>query len=506
MADSLSITILGGGLAGCEAAWQAAEAGWRVRLVEMRPTVSTPAHRTDRLAELVCSNSMKSESPEDASGVLKAEMRALGSLVLRCAEAHRVPAGSALAVDRGGFAAAVTAALALHPAISVVREEAVAVPPDRPLIVATGPLTSDRLAGALRDRFHELLHGGRPGGQCGMAGNPLPSVPRVAECGTAAPDAVPPGAGHAASGASPLAVQLAARGSLLHFYDAISPIVAADSIDLTPVYAAARYGKGGADYLNCPLDRQQYAAFREALLAGEQYPLHDFETPRYFEGCLPIEELAARGEETLRYGPMRPVGLRDPRTGRRPYAVVQLRPENMAGGGRPTMYNLVGFQTRLRRGPQARAIRMIPGLEQAEVLRYGTIHRNTFMAAPALLHPTLQFRGDPGLFFAGQLTGVEGYLESAATGLLAGINAARLLQGTAPVVPPRASMLGALLCYLTTTGLRTFQPINANFGLLPPAPGAPRNREERNRRLAERARAEFDRWHETAMPAPAAPA
>jgi methylenetetrahydrofolate--tRNA-(uracil-5-)-methyltransferase len=467
MAERLLVTILGGGLAGCEAAWQAAGAGCQVRLVEMRPVVRTAAHQTDRLAELVCSNSLKSESPEDASGTLKAEMRALGSLVLRCAEATRVPAGTALAVDREAFAAAVTEAVEANAAIRVVREEASALPAARPLVVATGPLTSDALADALAASFSA----------CAV---------RTAERGMGAP---PKGAGAAASPA------LAPHPShLLHFYDAISPIVAADSLDQSRLFAAARYGKGGGDYLNCPLDREQYLAFRQALLAGERYPLHEFETPTYFEGCLPVEELAGRGEDALRFGPMRPVGLRDPRTGSRPYAVVQLRQENRGPHGRPTMYNLVGFQTRLRRGAQARALRMLPGLESVEILRYGSIHRNTFIAAPALLLPTLQFRADTAVLFAGQLTGVEGYLESAATGLLAGVNAARLLRGEPPATPPRTSMLGGLLAYLTSAPLRAFQPINANFGLLPPLPTVVRDRQERNRLLAERAARDFEEW------------
>jgi methylenetetrahydrofolate--tRNA-(uracil-5-)-methyltransferase len=478
------VTVLGGGLAGCEAAWQAARAGLRVRLLEMRPDVRTPAHQTPSLAELVCSNSLKSESLEDASGLLKAEMRALGSLILRCGEASRVPAGSALAVDREAFAAAVTAAIESDPHIALVRAEAEALPPERPLIVTTGPLTSDRLTVDLQQRFAALL-------ECGM---------RHAECGVA-----PPGTRHSALGTPPTPDPRPPSPRLLHFYDAISPIVAADSIDTDRTFAAARYGKGGADYLNCPLTREQYAVFREALLAGEQYPLHDFERPNYFEGCLPIEELAARGEDTLRFGPMRPVGLRHPRTGQRPYAVVQLRQENRGPDGRPTMYNLVGFQTRLRRGPQAKALHLIPGLERAEILRYGSVHRNTFLAAPALLRASLQFQGDPGVLFAGQLIGVEGYLESAATGLLAGINAVRLVRGDAPVVPPRTTMLGALLGYVTSADLRGFQPINANFGLLPPLRQLVRDRQERNRLLAERALADFQAWRDAPLGSTAAP-
>jgi methylenetetrahydrofolate--tRNA-(uracil-5-)-methyltransferase len=446
------VTIVGGGLAGCEAAWQAAGRGCSVRLFEMRPMVPTPAHATDRLAELVCSNSLKSESPEDASGLLKAEMRALGSIILECAEATRVPAGSALAVDRERFAAAVTEAITAHPRIQVARQEVPGLPAERPVIVATGPLTSDRLSVALQQRFATVLQ--------------------------------------TESGASP-------NARWLYFYDAISPIVSADSIDSGLAFIASRYGKGGDDYVNCPLTRAEYLAFREALLKGERYLLREFEEPRYFEGCLPIEELAERGEDVLRFGPMRPVGLTDPRTGKRPYAVVQLRQENRGPDGRPSMYNLVGFQTRLRRGDQLKALRLIPGLQQAEVLRYGSVHRNTFIMAPLLLRETLEFRGEAGVFIAGQLTGVEGYLESAATGLLAGINAARLIRGEGRVSPPATTMLGALLGYLTQSRPETFQPINANFGILPRLSQIVRKREERNRLLADRALADFRIWQRT---------
>jgi methylenetetrahydrofolate--tRNA-(uracil-5-)-methyltransferase len=470
------VTIIGGGLAGAEAAWQAAQRGAAVLLYEMRPAVPTPAHQTDLLAELVCSNSLKSESLEDASGLLKVEMRALDSLILRCAEAHRVPAGSALAVDRQGFAAAVTDSVGSHPRIRIVREEVAAIPANRPVVVASGPLTSDRLAADLAGRFAAWLDS--------RAASP---EPRTAAPETAAPGIAPP-------------VTAPPRPSqLLYFYDAISPIVAADSINRDVVYAAARYGVGGADYLNCPLTRDEYQRFREALLTGDRYPLHDFERATYFEGCLPIEELAERGEDTLRFGPMRPVGLRDPRTGRRPFAVVQLRQENRGPNGQSTMYNLVGFQTRLRRGEQARAIRLIPGLERAEILRYGSVHRNTFLTAPLLLEDTLQFRGDPGIFFAGQITGVEGYLESAATGLLAGLNAVRLAAGAALLHPPRTSILGGLLHYLTTASPANFQPINANFGLLPTSSSVVRDRQERNRLLAARAQTDFAAWHVGAL-------
>jgi methylenetetrahydrofolate--tRNA-(uracil-5-)-methyltransferase len=443
------VTVIGGGLAGCEAAWQAAGHGCAVHLFEMRPGTRTPAHQTDWLAELVCSNSLKSESLEDASGLLKAEMRALGSLILSCAEAHRVPAGSALAVDREAFAAAVTRAVTTHPGIRVIRGEVPALPAARPVVVASGPLTADALSADLQGRFGRFL----------------------------------------AAGAKSLE-----QGQWLYFYDAISPIVSADSIDHGVAFAAARYGKGGTDYLNCPMDRGEYLAFRDALLKGERYPLHDFEQPKYFEGCLPIEELAERGEDVLRFGPMRPVGLRDPRTSRRPYAVLQLRQENRGPDGRATMYNLVGMQTRLRRGDQVKAFRLVPGLQYAEILRYGSIHRNTFIQSPLLLADTLQFRGDTAVLFAGQLTGVEGYLESTATGLLAGINAARLIRGRPPVSPPPGTMLGALLAYITRTDPRHFQPINANFGLLPPTPRPARDRRERSHLHAERALAQFRAW------------
>ena len=461
--DGSVVTIVGGGLAGCEAAWQAAERGCSVRLFEMRPVLRTPAHQTDLLAELVCSNSLKSESLEDASGLLKAEMRALGSAILAWAEANRVPAGSALAVDRERFASAVTCAITTHPRIRVVRQEVPELPAERPVILATGPLTSEMLSADLAARFTAFL-----GSRLSALDSPSP-VPR------------PP---------SP---------ELLYFYDAISPIVSADSIDQGIAFVASRYGKGGGDYLNCPLTRDEYLVFREALLTGERYPLHEFEAPRYFEGCLPVEELAARGEDTLRFGPMRPVGLRDPRTGTRPHAVVQLRQENRGSDGRPTMYNLVGFQTRLRRGDQLKALRLIPGLQQAEVLRYGSVHRNTFILAPLLLRETLEFRGEAQVFFAGQLTGVEGYLESAATGLLAGINAARLVRGVPPVSPPTTSMLGALLGYLVHSTPQTFQPINANFGLVPPLPRTARDRRERNRLLVERGLADFQAWQRAAL-------
>jgi methylenetetrahydrofolate--tRNA-(uracil-5-)-methyltransferase len=486
------VTIIGGGLAGCEAAWQAAARGCAVRLYEMRPALRTPAHQTDRLAELVCSNSLKSESVEDASGLLKEEMRALGSVILACAGAHRVPAGSALAVDRERFASAVTDAISTHPRIQVTRQEVAELPIERPVIVASGPLTSDRLAACVTARFAAFL-GSR---------NVSPDSPdpwHSPEPGRRPRDAEPveaPDTGPALGAPFPAPNPQPRTPELLYFYDAISPIVSADSVDHDIGFPAARYGKGGADYLNCPLTPEEYLRFREALLTGERYPLHAFESPKYFEGCLPIEELAERGEDTLRFGPMRPAGLRDPRTGRRPYAVVQLRQENRGPDGRASMYNLVGMQTRLRRGDQQRALRLIPGLAGAEILRYGSVHRNTFIMAPLLLQETLGFRGEPSIFFAGQLTGVEGYLESAATGLLAGINASRLTRGEQPCAPPPTTILGALLRYLTRSDPATFQPINANFGVLPSLPYPVRDRRERNRALGERALADFHAWCE----------
>ncbi len=432
------IVVVGGGLAGSEAAWQAAERGARVRLYEMRPVNFTPAHKTDRLAELVCSNSLKSDSPDDCHGLLKRELTAYGSVIMAAARAHTVPAGSALAVDREAFATEVTARLARHPRITIVRDEIKAIPEERPVIIATGPLTSDRLAGALRDRFVHYL--------------------ASADSSVDARD-------------------------LLYFYDAISPIIAAESIDRTVAFAASRYDKGGDDYLNCPFTRQEYQHFWEAIRSAELAPVRPFEEARYFEGCLPIEVLAARGEDVLRFGPMKPVGLIEPKTGHRPYAVMQLRLENREG----TMYNMVGFQTRLKWGEQRRIFRAIPGLSGAEFLRYGSIHRNTFIAAPALLQETMQFKGDPGILLAGQLAGVEGYLESAGTGLLAGVNAVKLLHGEDPIVLPPTTVLGSLIRHICHTDARDFQPMNVNFGLLPPLDEPIRAKRERRQTLAARA-------------------
>jgi len=427
----MTVTVLGGGLAGSEAAWALAERGVAVTLVEMRPVVRTAAHQTDRLAELVCSNTFKSVEVSNAHGLLKAELRLLGSMLLECADEARVPGGSALAVDREVFAAAVQARVTAHPRITVVREEAAALPEVG--VVATGPLTSERLAAAIAGRL-----------------------------GTEA----------------------------LAFYDAIAPIVAADSLDHEQLYAMSRYGKGdGDDYLNAPMSRDEYEAFIDALLAGDQFTAHEFDEVPYFEGCMPVEEAARRGRETLRFGPMKPVGLPDPRSGREPHAVVQLRQEDRAG----QMWNLVGFQTRLRIPEQRRVFTTIPGLAEAEFLRFGSIHRNSYLNSPAALGPGLTARDNDRLFFAGQLTGVEGYTESLATGLLAGINLARALQGQPAAVPPPTTMLGGLYRYLAEADPKHFQPMNANFGLLDPLPGKVK-KQERKARQAERALEEMEKW------------
>ena len=428
---SLQAKVLGGGLAGSEAAWSLAERGVQVTLVEMRPTVKTPAHQTGRLAELVCTNSLKSVELTTAHGLLKAELRMLGSLLLECADQARVPGGSALVVDRDAFSGAVDQRVRSHPLITVATEEATELPELG--IVATGPLTSDRLAQSISARL-------------GIAS--------------------------------------------LAFYDAIAPIVSDDSLDHAVLYRRSRYGKGdGDDYLNCPMSRQDYEGFLASLTSADQHHGHEFDEVPYFEGCLPVEEMAKRGPETLRFGPMKPVGLADPRTGREPYAVVQLRREDKAG----QMWNLVGFQTRLRIPEQQRVFRGIPGLGSAEFLRYGSIHRNAYINSPATLAPGLLTREAPLTFFAGQLTGVEGYTESLGTGILAGINLHRVLTGRSISVPPPTTMLGALLRYLREAEPKHFQPMNANFGLLDPLPGNPKKNEKRAL-LADRALADFTSW------------
>jgi methylenetetrahydrofolate--tRNA-(uracil-5-)-methyltransferase len=401
------IKIIGAGLAGCEAAWQCARRGVEVELYEMRPVKSTPAHQTDKFAELVCSNSLKSESENTAPWLLKEEMRRVGSLLLRIAQETSVPAGHALAVDREKFAARVTEAISAEPNIKVIRQEATAIEEEDGLtVIATGPLTSDALS-------HEIA--------------------RLS------------GSDH------------------LFFYDSISPIVEADSIDMSKVYMAARYNKGTADYINCPFTKEEYDRFIDALTSAEMVEGHDWENLNYFEGCLPIEEIARRGRDTLRFGPMKPVGLDDPRTGRWPYAVVQLRQENL----RADSYNLVGFQNHLKYGDQARVLRLVPGLENAKFVRYGQIHRNTYINAPSLLTELLNLKQHANVFFSGQISGVEGYTESIAMGMLAGIHVARTAQGLAAIPPPRETALGSLVHYICHAEAKSFQPANITFDLLP---------------------------------------
>jgi methylenetetrahydrofolate--tRNA-(uracil-5-)-methyltransferase len=418
------VTVIGGGLAGSEAAWQAAQMGCSVELWEMRPVKETPAHRTDRFAELVCSNSLGNNSLTTASGLLKEELRRLGSVILRCADANSVPAGGALGVAREGFPRAVTEAVHAHPNIEVVRREVTDIP-DGPTVIATGPLTS----GALVEKIEAL------------------------------------------------------SGETLYFYDAASPIIHRDSLDDSVVYLASRYDKGEAAYLNCPMSEDEYYAFVEDLATAELSPIKDFEEDMYFEGCLPVETIARRGRDTLRFGPMKPVGLPDPRIGREPYAVVQLRQDDEAG----RLYNMVGFQTRLKWGEQKRAFRQIPGLENADFARMGVMHRNTYLPANHMLEATMRIRidlSDAPLFFAGQLTGVEGYVESAAMGHIAGTNAARLARGEETIVMPQDTMMGALAHYITTKE-GTLQPINSNWGLVPAAP-----KRENGRRLSKPERRE----------------
>lgn len=435
------VHVIGAGLAGSEAAWQLAERGVDVMLYEMRPVRTTPAHKTERCAELVCSNTFKSTEKSNAHGLLKQEMRLLGSLILNAADSARVAAGSALAVDRDVFAAAVTERLTAHPRIRIIREEITALP--SPSIIATGPLTSDALSSVIQARL----------------------------------------------GVDALA-----------FYDAIAPIVARDSVDMRIAFRASRYDKEtmeGVDaldgaYLNCPFSREEYDAFLDALTSADQYAAHDFDDVPYFEGCMPVEESARRGRETLRFGPMKPVGLRDPRTGRTPWAVVQLRTEDKG----ERMWNLVGCQTRMRHAEQLRVFRLVPGLAEAEFLRYGSMHRNTYLNTPASLTPHLSLRDDHLTLVAGQLTGVEGYTESAATGLLAGINMARMLAGEEPVIPPPTTMLGALYRYLREADATKFQPMNANFGLVDDLADPPRDKRLKRERLADRALTHLAAWRD----------
>jgi methylenetetrahydrofolate--tRNA-(uracil-5-)-methyltransferase len=439
------VTIVGGGLAGSEAAWQVARRGLRVRLYEMRPAAFSPAHRTDQLGELVCSNSFKSDLPGTAPYLLKEELRRLGSLLIRVADEVKVPAGHALAVDRERFSRRVTEEIQRAPLIDVIREEVREIPSGGVSIIATGPLTSVPLSQAIA-RFAGQDH--------------------------------------------------------LYFYDAISPVVDATTLDMTRLFAASRYGKGGEDYLNAPMNQEEYLRFYEVLVGAESAPLHEFERAMYFEGCLPIEELARRGVDTLRFGPMKPVGLLDPRTGRRPYAAVQLRLENLMADS----YNLVGFQNHLKFPEQQRVFRTIPGLENSEFLRFGQIHRNTYLRSPRVLLPSLQARRDEGVFFAGQICGVEGYVESIATGLMAGINASCLVRDEAVPEAPRSTACGSLLHYIARAEPERFQPANMSFGLLPEASAElkkkVRDRKERHRVQVQGALADLEAWIEKATVSP----
>ncbi|GAE29234.1 FADH(2)-oxidizing methylenetetrahydrofolate--tRNA-(uracil(54)-C(5))-methyltransferase TrmFO [Halalkalibacter hemicellulosilyticus] len=419
------VNVIGAGLAGSEATWQLAKRGIHVHLYEMRPVKQTPAHHTDKFAELVCSNSLRGNSLTNAVGVLKEEMRTLDSVIIQSADHASVPAGGALAVDRHEFAGMVTSKVKNHPLVTVFNEEITELP-EGPTIVATGPLTSEALSKQLRNLTGE---------------------------------------------------------EYLYFYDAAAPIIETESINMDKVYLKSRYDKGEAAYLNCPMTEEEFDRFYEALTTAETVPLKEFEKEIFFEGCMPIEVMANRGRKTMLFGPMKPVGLEDPKTGKRPFAVVQLRQDNTSG----TLYNIVGFQTHLKWGPQKDVIRLIPGLEEAEIVRYGVMHRNTFINSPNLLKSTYQYKHKEELFFAGQITGVEGYVESAAAGLIAGINAARLLKGEELVTFPEWTVIGSMAQYITTANPKNFQPINANFGLLPPLEKRIKNKKERYEQLAERA-------------------
>lgn len=419
------ITVVGAGLAGSEAAWQIAKSGLRVRLYEMRPKKQTPAHHTDRFAELVCSNSLRANTLTNAVGVLKEEMRKLDSLIIKAADHCSVPAGGALAVDRHEFAEYVTETLINHPLVTVETDELTEIP-EGPVIIATGPLTSEALSRKLKELTGE---------------------------------------------------------EYLYFYDAAAPIIETDSIDMEKVYLKSRYDKGEAAYLNCPLTEEEFDRFYDALITGETVPIKDFEKEIFFEGCMPLEVMAKRGKKTLLFGPMKPVGLEDPKTGKVPHAVLQLRQDNQSG----TLYNIVGFQTHLKWGAQKEVIQLIPGLEHAEIVRFGVMHRNTFINSPKLLKPTYQYLKRDDLFFAGQITGVEGYVESAASGLIAGINIARLVKGEETVVLPDTTVIGSMSHYITTANPNHFQPMNANFGILRPLDEKIRNKKERYEQLAARA-------------------
>jgi methylenetetrahydrofolate--tRNA-(uracil-5-)-methyltransferase len=419
------VNVIGAGLAGSEAAWQIAKRGIKVKLFEMRPIKQTPAHHTDKFAELVCSNSLRANTLTNAVGVLKEEMRKLDSVIMKAADACAVPAGGALAVDRHEFAGYVTEVVKCHPNVTVVNEEVTEIP-EGPTIIATGPLTSKALSEALLKITGE---------------------------------------------------------DYLYFYDAAAPIIEKDSINMDKVYLKSRYDKGEAAYLNCPMTEEEFDRFYEALISAETVPLKEFEKEIFFEGCMPIEVMAQRGRKTMLFGPMKPVGLEDPRTGKRPFAVVQLRQDDAAG----TLYNIVGFQTHLKWGPQKEVLQLIPGLENAEIVRYGVMHRNTFINSPLVLKATYQFRNRPDLFFAGQMTGVEGYVESAASGLIAGINVARLVSGKETVEFPHETAIGSMARYITTANAKNFQPMNANFGLFPELPEKIKGKKERNEWHANRA-------------------
>ncbi|MBP2635799.1 MAG: trmFO 2 [Firmicutes bacterium] len=427
------VTVLGAGLAGSEAAWQLAEAGIDVDLYEMRPNVMSPAHHTALFAELVCSNSLRGANIENAVGLLKEEMRKLNSLIMKAADTHCVPAGGALAVDRNNFSEMITTVLSKHPRITVHHTEVSEIPASRPLIIATGPLTSPALSAAIASLTSD---------------------------------------------------------EYLYFYDAAAPIVTVESLNMDIIYRASRYGKGDDDYLNCPMTKEQYELFWQEMTQAEAAPIKEFEKLVVFEGCMPIESMAARGIDTMRFGPMKPVGLRHPETGEMPYAVVQLRQDNVSA----TLYNIVGFQTHLTWPEQQRVFRLIPGLENAEFVRYGVMHRNTFINSPNLLLPTLQVKKQPEIFFAGQITGVEGYVESAASGLVAGINAARMIMGLGPYVFPDITAHGALCHYITHADPAHFQPMNINFGLLPPLEHKIKDKKIKNRTIAERALAAMEEF------------
>lgn len=429
------VTIVGAGLAGSEAAWQVAEAGFDVELYEMRPHVMPPAHHTDQFAELVCSNSLRGATVENAVGLLKEEMRRLNSLIIKAADATKVPAGGALAVDREAFSKYITDTLRNHPRVKIMNQEVIEIPDSTPLIIASGPLTSP----ALSEKIADLT--GR---------------------------------------------------QYLYFYDAAAPILVGESLDMEKVYRASRYGKGDDDYLNCPMNQEEYTNFWNELTSAETVPVKEFEKPIFFEGCMPVEEMASRGIDTLRYGPLKPVGLEHPITGVRPYAVIQLRQDNFAG----TLYNIVGFQTHLKWPEQERVFRLIPGLEKAEFVRLGVMHRNTFINSPKLLRPTMQMLDQSKIFFAGQITGVEGYVESAASGLVAGINAARMLAGRELVVFPSDTAHGALCQYITSSDAKHFQPMNINFGLLPPLEERIKDKKVKNGLIAERALLALEKFRE----------